>query len=50
MPAQRLSYFSTYDTHEDIEKAMSAGARGYLLKDVLAHELIGAIRESAWGK
>jgi DNA-binding NarL/FixJ family response regulator len=35
---------STYDTDEDVEKAMSAGARGYLVKDVLARELIGAIR------
>jgi two-component system NarL family response regulator len=40
----KIIVLSTYDTHEDIEKAMSAGARGYLLKDVLAHELIGAIR------
>jgi two-component system NarL family response regulator len=40
----KIIVLSTYDTHEDIEKALSAGARGYLVKDVLANELIGAIR------
>ncbi len=41
----KIIVLSTYDTHEDIEKALSAGARGYLVKDVLVCELIGAIRE-----
>jgi two-component system NarL family response regulator len=43
-PRAKIIVLSTYDTHEDIEKALSAGARGYLLKDVLAHDLIEAIR------
>src|ERR1700722_17719050 len=28
----KIIVLSTYDTHEDIEKALSAGARGYLVK------------------
>jgi two-component system NarL family response regulator len=40
----RIIVLSTYDTHEDIERALTAGALGYLVKDVSAHELIGAIR------
>jgi len=40
----KIIVLSTYDTHEDIEKALRAGARGYLVKDVLANELIAAIR------
>lgn len=46
----RIIVLSTYDTHDDIEKALSAGARGYLLKDVSAHDLTGAIREVHSGK
>ncbi len=40
----RIIVLSTYDTYEDIEKALAAGARGYLVKDVLAYDLINAIR------
>ncbi len=46
----RTIVLSTYDTHEDIEKAFIAGARAYLLKDVTAHDLIAAIREVYAGR
>jgi DNA-binding NarL/FixJ family response regulator len=36
---------TTFDTDEDIERALRAGARGYLLKDAAVDELLTAIRE-----
>ena len=43
-PNARIIVLTTYDGDEDIHRALSAGARGYLLKDMMRTDLIGAIR------
>lgn len=41
----RFLVLTTYDTDDDITRALAAGAKGYLLKDASSHELIQAIHE-----
>ena len=41
---------TTYDTESDILRALEAGARGYLLKDVPPEELFAGIRATARGE
>jgi DNA-binding NarL/FixJ family response regulator len=41
---------TTFDTDDDIERALRAGARGYLLKDATVDELASAIREGHAGR
>lgn len=48
-PGACILMLSTYSGDEDIHRAMSAGARGYLLKDAAADELWSAIRCVASG-
>jgi two-component system NarL family response regulator len=43
-PAARIIVLTTYDGDEDIYRALQAGARGYLLKDMFGEELMSAIR------
>src|ERR1044071_2492008 len=43
-PDARIIVLTTYDGDEDIYRALQAGARGYLLKDVFFEELETAIR------
>jgi DNA-binding NarL/FixJ family response regulator len=43
-PEARVLIFSSYSGDEDIARCLRAGARAYLLKDMLRTELIGAIR------
>ena len=43
-PNARIIALTTYDGDEDIHRALSAGARGYLLKDMMRTDLVGAIR------
>ena len=43
-PGARLIALTTYEGDADIYRALEAGARGYLLKDVVRHELADAIR------
>jgi DNA-binding NarL/FixJ family response regulator len=40
----RVIVLTTFDGDEDVYRALQAGARGYLLKDMLRKELIDAIR------
>lgn len=40
----KIIILTAYDTDEDIYRGLQAGARGYLLKDATAEELITAIR------
>lgn len=42
--AARFLVLTTYDSDEDIARALAAGAKGYLLKDVSSFELMQAIR------
>lgn len=43
-PNSRTIVLTTYDGDEDIHRALQAGARGYLLKDVFREELVEGIR------
>jgi len=43
-PAARILALSTYEGDADIRRALEAGARGYLLKDMLLTDVIGAVR------
>lgn len=49
-PDARILALTTYDGEVEIERAMSAGACAYLLKDSLVAELSGAIRRAASGR
>ncbi|MEM0895376.1 MAG: response regulator transcription factor [Verrucomicrobiota bacterium] len=40
---------TTYDGSEDIQRALQAGARGYLTKEATTEELVGAIRKVSEG-
>ena len=43
-PGARVIVLTTYEGDENIHRALSAGARGYLLKDMLRTELVEVIR------
>lgn len=43
-PKARIVVLTTYDGDGDIRRALEAGAQGYLTKEVLADELLSAIR------
>ena len=49
-PKARIVALTSYEGDADIYRALDAGACGYLLKDMLAREVIGAIRTAAAGK
>ncbi len=49
-PAARIIVLTTFDGDEDIYRALQAGARGYLLKDMFSEELMDAIRTVHAGK
>ncbi len=49
-PATAVLILTTYDTDGDIERALDAGALGYLLKDAGADHLTGAVRAAARGE
>ena len=43
-PSARILMISTYDHDEDVFRALQLGAKGYVLKDVGAGELLAAVR------
>jgi DNA-binding NarL/FixJ family response regulator len=43
-PDAVLIILTTYDTDDDIECALRAGAKAYLLKDVTPHDLVACVR------
>jgi len=43
-PDARIVALTTYEGDEDIHRALAAGARGYLLKDMMRSELLEVIR------
>src|SRR5436190_1051732 len=49
-PAARVIVLTTYDTDEEITRALKAGAKAYVLKDISADDLINCIREVLAGK
>jgi two-component system NarL family response regulator len=50
VPGARVIVLTTFDGDEDIYRALQAGAKGYLLKDMFGEELIEAIRSVHAGK
>lgn len=49
-PAARIVILTTYDTDEDIERALQAGAQAYILKDATGAEIIACVRAVLAGK
>jgi DNA-binding NarL/FixJ family response regulator len=49
-PAARILALTTYEGDADIRRALDAGARGYLLKDMLLTDVIIAIRAVSRGE
>ncbi|MFB4296113.1 response regulator [Actinomadura sp. NTSP31] len=49
-PGTRVLILTTYDTDAEIERAVEAGAIGYLLKDATREQLADAVRAAARGE
>ncbi len=49
-PTARIMALTTYEGDADIYRALEAGARGYLLKDVVRNELADAVRSVHAGR
>jgi two-component system NarL family response regulator len=49
-PNARVIVLTTYDTDEDITRALKAGAKAYVLKDITADDLIACIHDVLAGK
>ncbi|HEX7136983.1 MAG TPA: response regulator transcription factor [Vicinamibacterales bacterium] len=49
-PHARVIVLTTYDTDEEISRALKAGAKAYVLKDISADDLVGCIRNVLAGK
>jgi DNA-binding NarL/FixJ family response regulator len=48
-PDARILILTTFDGDADIHRALTAGAKGYLLKDATAETLLDAVRQIAAG-
>src|SRR5215471_18078497 len=46
----KVIIMTTFDSEEDVQRAMKAGARGYLLKDSTQEEILDAIRRVSLGE
>jgi DNA-binding NarL/FixJ family response regulator len=49
-PLARVIVLTTYDTDEDITRALKAGAKAYALKDISAEDLVRCIHEVLAGR
>jgi DNA-binding NarL/FixJ family response regulator len=49
-PNARVVVLTTYDTDDEIARALKAGAKAYALKDISADELVRCIRDVLAGK
>lgn len=49
-PQARLIVLTTYDTDDEISRALKAGAKAYVLKDISADGLVSCIRDVLAGK
>ena len=49
-PLAKVIILTTYDTDEDITRALKAGAKAYILKDISANALITCIHDVLAGK
>jgi DNA-binding NarL/FixJ family response regulator len=50
VPQVRLVIFSSYNTQEDVYRAIEAGAQGYVLKDAPVEDIIASVRAVAAGR
>jgi two-component system NarL family response regulator len=48
--SSKVIIMTTFDCEEDVNRAMKAGARGYLLKDSCQEEILDAIRRVSFGE
>ena len=49
-PHARVVVLTTYDTDDEIARALKAGAKAYVLKDITAEDLVACIRDVLAGK
>src|SRR6187397_1197553 len=49
-PRARVIVLTTYDTDDEISRALKAGAKAYVLKDIAADDLVSCIRDVLAGK
>jgi two-component system NarL family response regulator len=49
-PQAKVIVLTTYDTDDDIERALKAGAKAYILKDISADALVACIHDVLAGK
>jgi two-component system NarL family response regulator len=49
-PRARVIVLTTYDTDDEIARALKAGAKAYVLKDISAEDLVACIRDVLAGK
>ena len=49
-PRARVIVLTTYDTDDEISRALKAGAKAYVLKDISADDLVNCIRDVLAGK
>ena len=49
-PHARVIVLTTYDADEDIARALQAGAKAYILKDIAADALVACVRDVLAGK
>jgi two-component system NarL family response regulator len=49
-PRARVIILTTYDTDDEISRALKAGAKAYVLKDISADDLVACIRNVLAGK
>ena len=49
-PQARVVVLTTYDADEDIARALQAGAKAYILKDIAADALVACVRDVLAGK
>jgi DNA-binding NarL/FixJ family response regulator len=50
LPSARIVILTTFDSNQEISRAIKAGAKGYLLKDALREELLDCIRKVHTGE
>jgi len=49
-PHAKVIVLTTYDTDDEISRALKAGAKAYALKDIAAEDLVACIRDVLAGK
>ena len=49
-PGARIIVLTTYDTDDEISRALKAGAKAYVLKDISADALVACVRDVLAGK